>query len=182
AYRASLGFDNRCDARLAQRVLQDDVMHRVPVGNGNAPATELSEGPDPGIPTNNQARSVGVSPGKDLDRKFVVVAHPHRDRLQQMDEIELAGGEALNECRPASVQGWWCDLEAGVLEVSLGMSHKQRRGVGDGQITDAYDAIVLRARASQPGGREKRRETAARQAIERITPRPIRGCEIATTT
>src|SRR5262249_29513322 len=90
-------------------------------------------------------------------------AHPHRNRLQEMDEIELAGGEAFDERRPASDRGRWFDLEAGFLEVSLGMSHEQRRSVRDRQIADAYDAIVLRARAigSQPGGGEKRSETAA---------------------
>lgn len=159
-------------------------MHRVPVGNGNTPAAELGEGPDSGVPADDEARSVGVSPCKDLDRKLVVVAHPHRNRLQQMDEIELTGGEAFDERGPASDQARWFDLEAGFLEVSLGVSHKQRGGVGDGQIADAHDCIVLCARAisSQPGGREKRRETAARQAIERITPRPISRCEVAAAT
>ncbi len=101
-----------------------------------------------------------------------------------MDEIELARGEAFNECRPASDQRRWFDLEAGFLEVSLGMSHKQRGGVGDGQVADAHDSIVLRARAigSEPCRRKKSRETTACQTVERVTPRPMGICDVVTAT
>src|SRR5262249_55458121 len=124
AGRAPLGLDDRRDAGLPRSVLQDDVMHRVPVGNGNTPAAELGEGPDSGVSADDEARSVGVSPCKNLDRKLVVVAHPHRNGLQQMDEIELTSGEAFDERGPASDRARWFDLEAGVLEVSLGVSYE----------------------------------------------------------
>jgi hypothetical protein len=92
------------DAGLAQRVLQHDVVHRVPERHRDLLAAELLEVGDVGVAADDQAGAVGVRPGHQLDRDLVVVAHPDRDRLEEVHQVELAGDEALDQRRPAADQ------------------------------------------------------------------------------
>ena len=142
SFAASLALvrlDDRHDVGLAQRVLQHDVVHRIPVGHGDAPAAEIGEFADAGVTADHQAGAVGMAPGQDLHRELVVVAHPHRHRLEQVHEVELSGREAFGQRRPAAHQGRRLDLEAALFEIAVGMRDEQRARVGDRQIADAHD-------------------------------------------
>ena len=91
---------------------------------------------------NDKPRPVCVPPGHDLRRELVIVAHPDRDRLQQVNDVELGGREAFDERGPAADQRRLFGVEPLVLEVALGVSDKQRRRIGDRKVAGP-DHVVL---------------------------------------
>ena len=94
------------------------------------------------MPANDKSRPIGVPPGHDLRRKLVIVSHPDRNRLQEVNNVELGGCETFDERGPATDQRRLFGVEPLVLEVALGVGDEQRRCIGDRKITEP-DNIVL---------------------------------------
>jgi hypothetical protein len=164
---------------LAQRILQHDVVHRVPERHGHLLAAELAEIGDVGVTADYQAGAVGVGPGHQLDRDLVVVAHPDRDRLEEVHQVELAGDEALDQRRPAADQRRALGLQAFLLEVAHAVGDQQGGGVGDRQIADAHDLVVGRCEGRRTHGADQRAEgghqAAGRKHVECLAAGEIGG-------
>jgi hypothetical protein len=59
-----------------------------------------------------------------------------------VDEIELARSETFHQRRPAADRRWWLDPKPRFLEISFGMSDKERTGIRDGEIADANHIVI----------------------------------------
>ena len=95
--RVFLVLDHRLESGLAQRNLQHDIVHRVPIGHRHLFAGEPPEVIGVNVLADDQCGTIDVCPRHDLDGKSVVVAHPHRNRLEEVHQVELARGEALDQ-------------------------------------------------------------------------------------
>ena len=136
------GFDDGRQAALTQRILQHDIVHRIPERHGDLPAAEIGERANVRFAADNEARTVGMRPSHDLDRHAIVVAHPQRDRFQEVNQIELAGGESLDKRRPAANEGRLLGFQPFIFEIAFRMGHEQRGRVCNRQIADAHDVII----------------------------------------
>jgi len=104
------------------------------------------------VRADDESGSVGVTPSQYFDREVVVVAHPYRNRIEQMHEVEFAGGKSLDQRRPTADQRWRLDLETRVFEIPFGVRDQESGSIGDRQIADADHVIVRGAYRRQSTG------------------------------
>ena len=84
---------------------------------------------------NHEGRAIGMVPGGDLHRELVVVAHPDRNRDEQVREIELVRLETLHEGRPAADERWGGGIDALLLEEAHFVRDQQRRRIRDREVS-----------------------------------------------
>src|SRR5680860_938837 len=90
-----LVLNHRFQSGRAQGHLQDDVVHGIPVGNGDLPPTQVCQTLDGSAPGHLEGLVLHVVPGHYLHRESTRIAQIHGNGEEQVGEIEVVGLEGL---------------------------------------------------------------------------------------